>query len=119
MEADYSDDGYIPGISTLQKVSQFQLISWWENFVETHSVLKVSGKSPETLQKLYFILQNFYTGKFAACSDSDIVSYDLDLRKGEISERKIYIKKQFQLSKLIPRLFISFIYKFVVNCYGF
>ena len=80
--------------------------------------LKFRGNRPKLYRNCMF-LQNFYTGKFAACSDSDIVSYDLDLRKGEISERKIYIKKQFQLSKLIPRLFISFIYKFVVNCYGF
>ena len=35
---------------TLQKISQFHLISLCGNFVERHSIRKVSGESPETLR---------------------------------------------------------------------
>ena len=37
---------------TLQKISQFHLISLCGNFVERHSIRKVSGESPETLRVL-------------------------------------------------------------------
>ena len=40
--------------TTLCEIPKFHLISWCENFVEAHSFRRVSGDSPETLQKLYF-----------------------------------------------------------------
>ena len=39
-------------ILPLHKILQFHLISWCENFVETHSVRRVSGELPKTLSKL-------------------------------------------------------------------
>ena len=37
---------------TLHKIPKFRLISCCGNFVKTHSFRRVSGKSPETQQKL-------------------------------------------------------------------
>ena len=36
----------------LRKIPKFNLISWHENFVETHSFCRVSGKLPQTPQLL-------------------------------------------------------------------
>ena len=41
--------------NSLLKIPKFHLISWCGSFVETHNFLRVSGDSPETLQKLPFL----------------------------------------------------------------
>ena len=37
-----------------RKIPKFNLISWYGNFMETHSFRRVSGESHENLEKLRF-----------------------------------------------------------------
>ena len=64
--------GSVTLLSTLPKIPQFHLISWYANFVETHSFCKVFCNSSETLRKLCvsikFLLQEIRWNYGILCS---------------------------------------------------
>ena len=65
-------------LQTLHKTPKFHLIFWWRNFVEKHSLRRVSGKLPELCYLVVIFSINFPYKCFTVESPTIIVQGPFD-----------------------------------------